>query len=81
MKLKNMGEVHDFLDVIDRCKGDVWLEDQDGSKINLKSKLSQYIAIGALLTEQGANLELYCQLPEDDAKFYVLFSEHPTMDL
>ncbi len=79
MQLKNIGEVRDFLGTVDRCAGEVWLEDREGSKINLKSKLSQYVAIGALLSEQREQLYLYCQLPEDDAKFYVLFSENPEM--
>ena len=53
MKLHNLGEVNDFLHTVNRCKGEVWLEDRDGSRINLKSKLSQYVAIAALLGEPG----------------------------
>lgn len=79
MKLHNLGEVNDFLTTVDRCAGEVWLQDQEGSKINLRSRLSQYVAIGALLGDHGAELELFCELPSDEAKFYVLLSEHPEM--
>lgn len=81
MKLSNLGEVNDFLQTVDRCTGEVWLEDGEGSRLNLRSKLSQYVAIGALVSNHGTDLELFCELPEDAAKFYVLLSEHPNMDL
>lgn len=77
MKLRNLGEVNDFLDMINRCKGDIWLEDDAGSRINLKSRLSQYVAVGALLSEQGGLLNLVCGDPEDEAKFHLFLSDHP----
>lgn len=77
MKLHNLGEVNDFLATVDRCQGEVWLQDQEGSKLNLRSKLSQYVAIGALIGTQGDALELFCELPVDEARFYVLLSDHP----
>lgn len=77
MRLRNLGEVNDFLTTVNRCVGEVWLQDDEGSRINLKSKLSQYVAIAALLGDQGDSLELFCEFPEDDAKFYVLLSDHP----
>lgn len=79
MKLHNLGEVNDFLATVDRCIGEVWLEDHEGSKLNLRSKLSQYVAIAALLGAHGDDLELFCEFPEDEAKFYVLLSDHPEM--
>lgn len=81
MKLHNLGEVNDFLHTVNRCKGEVWLEDRDGSRINLKSKLSQYVAIAALLGEHGDELELFCDIPEDEGKFFVLLSDHPAMGI
>ena len=81
MKLKNLGEVNDFLKTVDQCRGEVWLEDDEGSQINLKSKLSQYVAIGALLGDRGYALNLNCEIPEDEAKFFVLLSDHPDMEL
>lgn len=81
MQLRNLGEVNDFIATVNRCRGEVWLKDKMGSRINLKSALSRYIAIGALLSDQGNDLELFCQLPEDEPKFYLLFSDHPGMEV
>lgn len=77
MRLKNIEEVNDFLAVVDSCNGDVWLESQYGDKFNLKSKLSQYVAIGALLSDSQEVLELFCSYKDDEGKFLQYFNEHP----
>ena len=77
MKLKNIEQVNDFLSTVDSCDGAVWLESEFGDRFNLKSKFSQYVAMAALLGENGEALELYCQLPEDRIKFYQYFKDHP----
>ncbi len=77
MKLKNIKEVNNFLNTVNRCEGDVWLESVDGDKINLKSKLSQYVAISALISCESDSLELFCSLPEDEAMFFKFFDENP----
>ena len=76
MRLKSINEVNDFLAVVDSCNGDVWLESQYGDRFNLKSKLSQYVAIGALLSDSQEELELFCS-KEDEDKFFTYFREHP----
>lgn len=77
MRLTNISEVNTFIKLINECKGDVWLESAEGDKINLKSKLSQYVAISALLSIEGDHLDLYCSLPEDESRFIMFFHEHP----
>ena len=77
MRLKNIEEVNDFLATVDACNGDVWLQSQYGDKFNLKSKLSQYIAMSALLRDENEILELFCALKEDEVKFLNFFFEHP----
>ena len=77
MKLKNIEEVNAFLATVDTCKGEVWLESQYGDKFNLKSKLSQYIAMGALLCDADENLELFCAYKEDEQKFLKYFKDYP----
>lgn len=77
MKLANIIEVDDFLKVVDECSGSVWLESVEGDKINLKSKLSQYVAINALLSCENDKLELFCSKYEDDMKFFKFFHENP----
>jgi hypothetical protein len=77
MKFTRIHQVNDFINVIDECNGHVWLESPDGDRFNLKSLFSRYIAIGTLISEHGDELELFCQLPEDEQKFYKFFEEHP----
>ena len=77
MRLTNISEVDTFIKLINECKGDVWLESVEGDKINLKSKLSQYIAISALISIEGDHLDLYCSLPEDEMRFIAFFRENP----
>lgn len=77
MRLNNIEEVNAFLTTVDSCKGDVWLQSQYGDKFNLKSKISQYIAMSALLRDKDEVLELFCSLYEDEVKFVNFFFEHP----
>ena len=65
MKLKNIKEVEEFRKVIHTCTGDVYL----------KSALSEYIALGQLLSEQGDNLELFADKREDEAKLISFLAE------
>ena len=75
MKLKNIKEVEEFRMVIHTCTGDVYLKSQDGDVFNLKSALSEYIALGQLLSEQGDNLELFADKREDEAKLISFLAE------
>lgn len=77
MKLANIKEVDSFLKTVNECVGDVWLESIEGDKINLKSKLSQYIAISALISCEADKLELFCSKHEDEMKFFKFFKENP----
>ena len=56
MKLSKIEQVNEFLAIVDSCKGEVTLRSVDGDIFNLKSKLSQYIAIAALLGQHGDEL-------------------------
>ena len=77
MKFTKAIEVNDFLRTVEECEGEVWLESVSGDKYVLKSVFSRYIAMSALLSEKGDQLELFCQLPEDECKFYKYFDKHP----
>lgn len=77
MKIKKLSQVNWFLGVANECNGDVWLTSSYGDKYNLKSALSQYLSVAALLSEKGDELELWCQNREDEERFYKLFNEHP----
>lgn len=77
MRLKNIEEVNAFLATVDACEGDVWLQSQYGDKLNLKSKISQYVAMSALLRDKDEVLELFCSRREDEHRFIKYFIEHP----
>ena len=79
MKLKNIKDVDMFLDVVNQCKNDVWLTSVYGDKYNLKSQLSQYLGVAALLGNHAEDLELYCESHDDETRFLNLFYEHPEL--
>lgn len=77
MRLTNSREIMEFRFAVSKCKSDVWLEDQEGNKFNLKSVISQYIALGELLQDKGETLELFCANREDEAHFIKFFKNNP----
>ena len=50
MKIQNINEVEAFFKVIDQCKGPVELVSPEGDRINLKSKLSQYLSMASMFS-------------------------------
>ena len=79
MKIKNIKNVETFLAVVNECKGEVTLTSVYGDKYNLKSALTQYVAVAALLGDHGEELELWCTDKDDEKKFLKMFNEHPEM--
>ncbi len=79
MKIKNIKNVETFLAVVNECKGEVTLTSVYGDKYNLKSALTQYVAVAALVGDHGEELELWCTDKDDEKKFLKMFNEHPEM--
>lgn len=77
MKIRNIDQLNGFLNAVNKCRGTVWLESSEGDKFNLMSQFSQYVALGALLSRQGSDLELYCAIPEDEENFFEFFGNNP----
>ena len=75
MKLTNITDVQKFLAAVNACENDVYLKSLEGDVFNLKSSLSQYIAIGRLLEESGDTLELFAQTREDEARLMAMLVE------
>lgn len=76
LKIGNVQQLNDFIATVNECKGQVWLESQEGDRFNLKSIFSQYIAYGRLLSERGDALELFCSESADEDLFYRYFDRH-----
>ena len=79
MRIKKDVEIKEFLDVLDKTEGNVWLESDQGDKYNLKSTLSRYVAIAQMIKEEGDQLGLFCDKISDENLFYELFSKYPDM--
>ena len=77
MRLTNSKEIMEFRYAVAKCKGDVWLEDSEGNRFNLRSVISQYIALGELLQDKGETLELFCSNREDVSHFMKFFKDNP----
>ncbi len=50
MKIQNISDVNSFFKVIDSCKGKVELVSAEGDRINLKSKLTQYLSMANIFS-------------------------------
>ena len=74
--LKNVNNINDFWNSVDKCEGPVLLIKNDGSEtLNLKSTLSRYIAVGELLKEHGDEYELFCVNREDEGIMLNFFAD------
>ena len=66
MKVKNITEPQKFFEVLNDCKGTVELVTSEGDRLNLKSKLCQYIALTQMFSEATIDeVELIVSEPED----------------
>ncbi|MGN0305000.1 MAG: polya polymerase [Lachnospiraceae bacterium] len=69
MKVQNIHNVDKFFEVIDQCKGKVELVTGEGDRLNLKSKLSQYVSMAKIFSDGTiAELEIIAYEPEDITK-------------
>ena len=50
MKVQNITNIDKFFQVIDDCKGRVELVTGEGDRLNLKSKLSQYVSMANIFS-------------------------------
>ena len=50
MKVQNIKNINKFFEVVDECKGRVELVTGEGDRLNLKSKLSQYVSMANIFS-------------------------------
>ncbi len=66
MKVQNITDIEKFFKVIDSCSGKVELVTGEGDRLNLKSKLSQYVSLANIFSDGSiGELELLAYEPED----------------
>ena len=51
MKIENIKDIDKFFAVLDKCKGKVELVTGEGDRLNLKSKLTQYVALAKCFSD------------------------------
>lgn len=66
MKVENISNIEEFFKVIDSCKGRVELITGEGDRLNLKSKLSQYVSMAKIFSNgEIPELEIVAHEKED----------------
>ena len=66
MKVQNISDVSKFFEVIDSCDGRVELVTGEGDRLNLKSKLSQYVSLANIFSDgEIKEMEIVAYEPED----------------
>lgn len=71
MKIMNITDVEAFFKVVDECKGKVELVTGEGDRLNLKSKLCQYVSMANIFSSGNVEipeLELIAYEPEDTTR-------------
>ena len=69
MKVQNITDVEGFFKVEDSCKGRVELVTGEGDRLNLKSKLSQYVSMANIFSNgEIPELEVIAYEKEDTDK-------------
>ena len=66
MKVTNIKDIEKFFQVVDSCTGRVELVTGEGDRLNLKSKLSQYVSLANIFSGgQIPELEIVAYEKED----------------
>ena len=66
MKVQNINNVDRFFEVVGHCKGRVELVTGEGDRLNLKSKLSQYVSLAKIFSDGTIEeLEIIAYDPDD----------------
>ena len=66
MKVEHISDINKFFDVVEQCKGRVELVTGEGDRLNLKSKLCQYVSMANIFSNGYIKeLELVAYEKED----------------
>ncbi len=71
MKITNIKDTQAFFKVIDSCQGKIELVTGEGDRLNLRSKLSQFVSLSTIFAADHTEipeLELIAYEPEDSKK-------------
>lgn len=69
MKVQNITNIEGFFKVVDECEGKVELVTGEGDRLNLKSKLCQYVSMASIFSNGSIpELEIIAYEPKDTEK-------------
>ena len=69
MKVQNITNIEKFFEVVDHCQGKVQFVKWEGDRLNLKSKLCQYVSLANIFSDDTIEeLEVIAYEPEDIGK-------------
>ncbi len=69
MRLANIADLDAFFEMIDSCRGKVELISEEGDRLNLKSKLNQYVSLVKISSDGGSGkLEIIAEESTDAEK-------------
>ena len=77
MKVEKVTNVPEFFKIVDSCKGRVELLTGEGDRLNLKSKLCQFLSMGQIFSKsEDLHLEIVASEEEDLQKLCKFFMEN-----
>ena len=77
MKVQNIKDIEKFFKVVDSCAGKVELVTGEGDRLNLKSKLSQYVSMANIFSNGEIHeLEIIAYEAEDIGKLVNFMMEN-----
>jgi hypothetical protein len=77
MIIKNVKDVNSFFKAVDRCKGRVELLTEEGDRLNLKSKLAQYVSLTGIFSDPSIT---QCEILVSDTEDISILIEHLIRD-
>ena len=77
MKFYNLSDIDGFFKAIDSCKGRVELVTSDGDRLNLKSRLCQFVSFANIIaTNPIEEIEIVASEPEDVHRLMQFMMNH-----
>ncbi len=77
MKVEKVTNIPEFFKIVDSCKGRVELLTGEGDRLNLKSKLCQFLSMGQIFSKsEDLHLEIVASEEEDLQRLCQFFMEN-----
>ena len=77
MKVEKVTHIPEFFKIVDSCKGRVELLTGEGDRLNLKSKLCQFLSMGQIFSKsEDLHLEIVASEEEDLQRLCQFFMEN-----